>query len=225
MTKVHETTGSRCARPRGYANMMALCVMPNRPSPSTNRPALTESEIRAVTIGELTPLNGRVVVAGYDPRWPDLFALEAAKIRTALGSRALRIEHTGSTAVPDLPAKPIIDILLVVADSADESAYVPVLTDAGYVLRIREPGWHQHRMFNAVDGAINLHVFSLDCPEIGRVLSFRNWLRRNAADRELYARTKIELAARTWQFVQNYADAKAAVIDAIMTRAVAADGR
>jgi GrpB-like predicted nucleotidyltransferase (UPF0157 family) len=201
--------------------MKVICVMPTRPSPSTNRSPLTESDIRAVTVGELTPLNGQVLIADYDPRWPFLFALEATKLRTALGSRALQIEHTGSTAVPDLPAKPIIDILLVVADSADESAYESMLAEAGYVLRIREPGWHQHRMFNAVDAAVNLHVFSSDCPEIDRILLFRDWLHRNAADRQVYARTKIELAARTWQFIQNYANAKAHVIDTILTRALA----
>jgi GrpB-like predicted nucleotidyltransferase (UPF0157 family) len=199
--------------------------MPHRPPSSPARPALTEPEIRAVTVGELTPLDGRLMLADYDPRWPGLFALEAAKLRTALGSRALQIEHTGSTAVPELPAKPTIDTLLVIADSANESAYAPQLASAGYVLRIRESGWHEHRMFNALDRAVNLHVFSSGCPEIERMLVFRDWLRRNAADRELYARTKIELAARTWRFVQNYADAKASVIDTIMTRAMSSDGR
>ena len=125
-----------------------------------------------------------------------LFEREADRIRAVLGSRALRIEHTGSTSVPGLAAKPIIDILLVVADSADEGAYLPALEAAGYVLRIREPDWHEHRMFKGPDTEVNLHVFSSGCPEIDRVLMFRDWLRTHAADRDLYARTKLALARR-----------------------------
>ncbi len=83
----------------------------------------------------------------YDPAWPCLFEREAQRIRGALGERALMVEHVGSTSVPGLAAKPIIDILLVVADSADEASYVPDLEAVGYVLRIREPEWHQHRVF------------------------------------------------------------------------------
>ena len=136
-----------------------------------------------------------------------------------LGSRALRIEHAGSTSVPGLAAKPIIDLLLVVADSAQEDAYAPALEAAGYVLRIREPNWYQHRMFKGPDTDINLHVFSSGCPEIDRMLVFRDWLRSNAADRDLYARTKVALAQKEWKYVQNYADAKIVVIEEIIARA------
>ena len=76
-------------------------------------------------------------------------------------------------------------------------------------------------MFKGPDTDVNLHVFSAGCVEIDRVLRFRDWLRQNAADRDLYARTKRDLAQRSWKYVQNYADAKAAVIDQIMTRALA----
>jgi GrpB-like predicted nucleotidyltransferase (UPF0157 family) len=107
----------------------------------------------------------------------------------------------------------------VVADSADESAYVPALEAAGYVLRIREPHWYEHRVFKGPDMDINLHVFSLDCPEIDRMLLFRDWLRSNASDRRLYERTKRELARRDWKYTQNYADAKTTVITEILTRA------
>src|SRR5262249_15012472 len=133
-------------------------------SPSQHT-AQTEEQIRAYTIGELTPLRSKIVVAEYDPRWPALFQREATRIREALGERALRIEHTGSTAVPGLAAKPIIDILLVVSSSADENAYVPDLERMGYILRIREESWHEHRMFNSGDSDVNLHVFSTECPE------------------------------------------------------------
>lgn len=167
----------------------------------------------------LKPLSRRILIVDYDPRWPELFGREADRIRAVLGRLALRIEHTGSTSVPGLAAKPIIDLLLVVADSADEDAYVLALEAAGYVLRIREPHWHEHRMFNGPDSEINLHVFSSGCPEIDRVLMFRDWLRANAADRELYARTKLALAQKEWRHVQDYADAKTVVIEEILARA------
>ncbi len=110
-------------------------------------------------------------------------------------------------------------MLLVVADSADEPAYVPALEAAGYVLRVREPDWHEHRMFTSPEIAINLHVYSPDCAEIERMLLFRDWLRSNDADRRLYKRTKRELAAQTWEYTQNYADAKTAVVEEIIGRA------
>jgi GrpB-like predicted nucleotidyltransferase (UPF0157 family) len=132
------------------------------------------------------------------------------------------MEHAGSTSVPGLVAKPILDMLLVVADSADEDAYVPALEAAGYALRIRETDWYEHRMFNGPDTEINLHVFSAGCPETERMLTFRDWLRGNAADRDLYARTKLALAQDEWKCVQDYADAKTAVVEEIIARARAA---
>ena len=110
-------------------------------------------------------------------------------------------------------------MLLVVIDSADEDAYVRDLVATGYVLRIRETNWFEHRMFNGPDTEINLHVFSSGCPEIDRMLIFRDWLRCNAADRALYANTKLALAQEEWKYVQNYADAKTAVIEEILARA------
>jgi GrpB-like predicted nucleotidyltransferase (UPF0157 family) len=158
-------------------------------------------------------------IADYDPLWPELFNAEAARIRAALGSRALRIEHCGSTSVPGLIAKPVIDIVLEVTSSADESAYVPALRAAGYVLHICEPEWYEHRLFKGPGTDINLHVFSSGCAETDRMLRFRDWLRNNAADRDLYARTKLDLAGRDWKSVQNYADAKTPVVEEITGRA------
>jgi GrpB-like predicted nucleotidyltransferase (UPF0157 family) len=155
----------------------------------------------------------------YDPQWPELFQREAARIREALACLALQVEHAGSTSVPGLAAKPVIDIVLVVSDSSDESAYVPALESAGYTLRIRESNWYEHRMFKGPDSDINLHVFSSGCPEIDRMLRFRDWLRSNAVDRDLYARTKLALALKKWESVQNYADAKTAVVQEILARA------
>lgn len=171
------------------------------------------------TIGDQKPFFGRIVLVDYDPQWPELFEREAGRIRAALAAQALRIEHAGSTSVPGLAAKPVLDVLLVVADSGDEGSYLPALESAGYRLRIREPGWHQHRMFKGLDTEVNLHVFSSGCPEIDRMLLFRDRLRNHPADRDLYARTKRALAQQEWKYVQHYADAKTAVIEEIIARA------
>ena len=180
---------------------------------------LTEEQIRAAQVGELAPLVGPIQIVDYDPEWPRLFEHEAERVQATLGDRVLLIEHVGSTSVPGLAAKPRIDMLLVVANSADESAYVPALEAAAYVLSIREPDWYEHRMFKGPDTDINLHVFSPGCSEIERMLLFRNWLRSNASDRALYERTKRELARKDWKYTQNYADAKTAVVEEILTRA------
>jgi GrpB-like predicted nucleotidyltransferase (UPF0157 family) len=170
-------------------------------------------------------LAGPVHLSDYDPAWPVQFEAESKRIREALRQTALAIDHTGSTSVPGLAAKPIIDMLLTVKDSADESTYEPPLAALGYLLIVREPAWFQHRMFKGQNPVVNLHVFSAGCDEIGRVLLFRDWLRENAADRELYERTKRALALKTWHHMQDYADAKTAVIKAILRRAEANSAR
>ena len=164
----------------------------------------------------------KIQLSAYDPRWPELFEREAARIRAALTAHLVSIEHVGSTSVPDLVAKPVIDLLLVVADSAKEAMYAPDLQRAGYRLQLREPQWNEHRLFKGPDTEINLNVFSAGCPEIQRMLRFRNWLRINAADRALYARAKRTLAAKAWPRVDDYAAAKTAVVEAILGRAMAA---
>ena len=181
---------------------------------------LREANLDAVTVGERKRLDGPVMLSEYDPSWPELYAREEERIRAALGDRALLVEHVGSTSVPGLPAKPIVDIVLAVADSADEESYVPVLEAAGYVLRIREPEWFEHRLFKGPDAEIGLHVFSAGCVEIERMLAFRDHLRADDTDRELYLRRKRELAARTWRYVQHYADAKSEVVEEILARAL-----
>ena len=174
--------------------------------------------LKQVTIGPPEPLNGKILLEEYRPEWPALFQRERRRIRAALGREDAAVEHVGSTSVPGLCAKPILDLLLLVEDAADEAAYVPLLERAGYTLRIREPDWYQHRLLKGADPAVNLHVFSLGCEEADRMLRFRDWLRSHDADRDLYAAEKRRLAEQTWQYVQNYADAKSAVIAGIFRR-------
>jgi GrpB-like predicted nucleotidyltransferase (UPF0157 family) len=181
-----------------------------------------EEQMQATRIGNLHLHNAPIQLMEYRSEWPALFLREAERVRTALGECVLMLEHVGSTSVLGLAAKPIIDMLLAVADSADERAYVPAMEDAGYVLRIREPDWHQHRLLKGPDTNINLHVFSVGCPEIDRMLLFRDRLRSDEADRDLYARTKRELAKQNWKYVQNYADAKTSVVEEIIARGRAA---
>jgi GrpB-like predicted nucleotidyltransferase (UPF0157 family) len=187
-------------------------------------PQTRDEYMSAVTIGERRRVDGPIHLADYDPSWPILYEREAARIRALLGERVLLLEHAGSTSVPGLAAKPIIDIVLGVADPADEPAYVPSIETGGYVLRIREPDWLEHRVFKGPDTDVNLHVFAADSPEIERMLAFRDRLRTHPDERDRYLSTKRELAARHWTFVQDYADAKGEVVEAIIARALADRG-
>ncbi|GAA4881553.1 GrpB family protein [Saccharopolyspora cebuensis] len=182
-----------------------------------DRPPTSDADLRERTVGEAPPHEAPIALAEYDPRWPGRFAGEAERIRRALGP--VRVEHVGSTSVPGLCAKPVLDVLLVVADSAAERDYVPALEAAGYALRIREPDWFEHRMLTRADPAVNLHVFSAGAAEIDRMLRFRDRLRAHDADRDAYARAKRDLARRTWRHVQHYAEAKTAVVEDILGRA------
>jgi GrpB-like predicted nucleotidyltransferase (UPF0157 family) len=181
-------------------------------------PRGTEEYLAAVTLGERKPLNSTIHLAPYDPRWPSEFTQLANRIRAALGERVLLLEHVGSTSVPGLSAKPIIDIVLGVADSADECSYVPSLEGGGFVLRIREPNWFEHRLLKTPGTDGNLQVFSAGSEEIGRMLAFRDWLRTHEEARLRYEETKRALAARTWRHVQDYADAKSGFVQEILAR-------
>ena len=173
---------------------------------------LREQDLASVTIG-LDRLDGPVTLVEPDPRWSELYEREAARIRGVLGDRALRIEHVGSTSVPGLIAKPIVDIALVVPDPADEPGYADALTAAGYRLRIRTPEWEEHRMFKGPDTDVNLHVFGPGSTEVERMVRFRDRLRSDPGARERYAAEKRALAGRRWAHVQYYADAKAPVVE------------
>lgn len=187
--------------------------------PDPHDTAAYAAALAEVTVGPPSPLTGPIGVRDYDNEWPAAYAREAARIIGALGKRVLRLEHVGSTSVPGLPAKPIIDMVLEVPDSSDEPAYVPDLEAAGYPLRIREPSWFEHRMLRDPDERVHLHVFSAGCPETARMVAFRDHLRTNAADRDLYVAVKRDLARHEWKYMQQYADAKTDVVAEIMARA------
>jgi GrpB-like predicted nucleotidyltransferase (UPF0157 family) len=177
-----------------------------------------EERLARAFVTEPPKLNSTITLVEYDPAWPELFRREEERIRAALGPVAVVVEHVGSTSVPGLVAKPIVDVVLGVPDSADEAAYVPALEAAGYVLRVREVEYG-HRLFNGPETDINLHVYQVGAEEIDAYLVFRDRLRAVPEERELYVRTKRELAARTWTYVQEYADAKSEVVAAILGRA------
>jgi GrpB-like predicted nucleotidyltransferase (UPF0157 family) len=163
--------------------------------------------------------NQQIYLAEPDPGWALEFADIEAAIRAALGLRALCVEHVGSTSIAGLVAKPIIDVLLLVADSSDEPDYVRDLEGAGFTLHIREPAWQEHRLFKGLSPDVHLHVFTTGSPEAERLLRFREWLRARPEEREIYARAKQDLAAREWEYVQDYADAKSTVVEEILARA------
>lgn len=161
-----------------------------------------------------------ITLAPYSPEWPAVFTRESERIQQALPLLSVDIHHTGSTSVPGLRAKPIIDITMAVPDSTDENAYLPALVEAGYEFVLREPDWFEHRLFRRTDPRVNLHVFTTGSSEIGRMLAFRDHLRVNSSDRALYASTKERLAERDWDTVQDYADAKSEVVEDILARAL-----
>jgi GrpB-like predicted nucleotidyltransferase (UPF0157 family) len=136
-----------------------------------------------------------IAIAAYDPIWPALFEELAARVRAALGDKALGVEHVGSTSVPGLAAKPVIDIALTVADPADESAYLSELEDAGFKLVIREPAWHQHRALKLPRPNANLHVWGPGCPEVERQRMFRQWLIDHPEDLVRYQDAKMAAAS------------------------------
>lgn len=182
----------------------------------------TDEEMAAIRVsGTVTPLNAQIYLAPYDPTWPAQYQVEAAKICAALGARAVALEHVGSTSIPGLSAKPIIDIILCVADSSDEDAYVPALTAQGYRLHLREPEWEQHRVMKGDNPMVNLHVFTVGSPELTRMVGFRDRCRRHPEELKLYQDAKQALAGQVWRHVQHYANAKAEVVEAIIARALA----
>lgn len=151
-----------------------------------------------------------------DPAWSARFAVERAKIVAALGVKAIRVDHIGSTSIPGIAAKPIIDIDLSVKDVDDEEDYLPALTTAGYQLRVREPG---HRMVRTTNLGVHVHCCTTGSDWERRHLLFRDWLRYDRADRVAYGELKNVLAQQDWPDMNAYAEAKSALIKEITARA------
>ncbi|WP_411731621.1 GNAT family N-acetyltransferase [Paeniglutamicibacter sp.] len=173
-----------------------LCVLPH--APLVRDPEPDDGSVEWI---HGAPAPAPVLIVAPSPAWPRDFTALAGAIRDTLGDRALAIEHLGSTSVPGLPAKPIIDVVLTVEDPDREERYVPLLEAAGFVFRLRETGWYRHRLLVAGPGsglpAANVHVFAPGCPETARMTAFRDWLRTHEADRLAYARIKRNTAAAT----------------------------
>ena len=168
-----------------------------------------------------------IEVADPDPAWPQRYDDLAGRIRQALGWRVLQLEHVGSTSVPGLAAKPVIDIDLTVADPGREHDYVPALEAIGFRLVIREPWWYGHRTLRADEPPCNLHVFGFDSPELVRHRIFRDWLRGNPGERDRYAAAKRRAASEAnagGEHVMQYNARKQQVIREIYHRAFAAAG-
>lgn len=159
-----------------------------------------------------------LILADYDQAWADRFAIERVRILGALGGTAKRVEHVGSTAVPGLAAKPIVDILVAVDDPDEEDGYLRSLEQAGYVLRVREPG---HRMFRTPERDVHVHVWKAGSEDERRHLVFRDWLRQNPDDRVLYETVKRRFIGEKLTDMNYYARAKGPIIEDIMRRAEA----
>ena len=155
-------------------------------------------------------------VVDYDERWPVVFAEHHERLIEALQGRPAEIEHIGSTSVPGLAAKPIVDIVVVVDDITAEENYLPQMLEAGYVLRVREPG---HRLVRTPELDVHVHIYGKGDPAVTNYLLLRDRLRADAGDRELYARTKLELIAQGFDDMNAYSDAKSEVIAGILKRA------
>jgi GrpB-like predicted nucleotidyltransferase (UPF0157 family) len=157
-----------------------------------------------------------LVLTDHDPRWPEAFAEHERRIRAALGPAAVLIEHIGSTSVPGLAAKPVIDVLVTVEDITAEEDYLPQLLAVGYVLRVREPG---HRLVRTPALDVHVHVMSHGDQAAEDYLLFRDRLRTDPEDRDLYERTKRALIEQDWSDTNAYAEAKSDVISGIKERA------
>ena len=159
------------------------------------------------------------------PEWPQRFEEIKNRLQKALGSFLIEVAHSGSTSVPGLPAKDIIDIDLTLKDAADEESYVKLLENAGFRFLLREPGWHQHRFFveDWPDAYhVNLHVWGPNCPEVIRHRIFRDWLLKTPSDLQLYAKVKREAAEQAviaGDSMMDYTQRKDKTIQEILERA------
>jgi GrpB-like predicted nucleotidyltransferase (UPF0157 family) len=163
---------------------------------------LNDAYLDAVLIGGREERH--VEIVDYDPSWPAAFEQHRQRILAAVGTVARTVEHIGSTAVPGLAAKPIVDIMVTVDDPNDEAAYLTPMQEAGYVLRVREVN---HRMFRTPDRDVHVHIWAAGGDDEERHLDFRDHLRSSPDDRHAYAVLKRSLEGR-WEDVNYYAEAK-----------------
>ncbi len=162
-----------------------------------------------------------VSVVDPDPTWAEQAAGLVKVVEAALGGRPATVEHVGSTSVPGLAAKPLLDLLLTVPDPDDEDAYVPALEAQGFVLAVREPWWQGHRLLRHRTPRTNLHVFGAESAEAARMRLFRDWLRAHPDDRALYAdakRAASAAASDAGEHVMQYNARKQAVVRDIYSR-------
>jgi len=163
-------------------------------------------------------------VQAHDEGWREQFAEVGRVLTKSIGDLALSICHVGSTSVPGLVAKPVIDADLTVLDVEDEHSYVPQLEAAGFSLIFRDVmSGDPHRQLTFARPNTNLHVWSPGAIEPQRHLVFTDWLRTNAADRERYNAAKA--VASAGDGAARYNDLKAAVVYDIYERAFIADPR
>lgn len=158
-------------------------------------------------------------VVDYDASWPEIFLYHQGRMRTALGAADVEVEHIGSTSVPGLAAKPIVDILITVDDITAEEDYLAPLLATGYELRTREPG---HRLVRTPARDVHVHILQRGDHAADNYLLFRNRLRADTDDRALYEDTKRALLNQGFDDMNAYSDAKTNVIAGIMSRALSA---
>ncbi|QNE43815.1 GrpB family protein [Frigoribacterium sp. NBH87] len=211
---------------------------PDAPSPRPRRPRTPRRP--DVTALELVGGPERVTVTLHEPdeAWAATYLehrariLDAVRASPAAGSDddddgfgdgenrgtapSVDVEHIGSTSVPGLAAKPIVDVVVAVDDITAEEDHVERLIAAGYELRVREPG---HRLVRTPERDVHVHLYERGHPAVDDYLLLRDRLRSDDADRALYESTKRELLDRDWSDMNDYADAKTAVVEAIKARA------
>jgi GrpB-like predicted nucleotidyltransferase (UPF0157 family) len=194
--------------------------------PDITAAKLVDSDPEGVQRVSRRPLKV-IEIVEYQDSWQQDFAVISSQIRAALGERSLSIDHIGSTSVPGLPAKDIIDVNLIVDDATDEDAYIPALERAGFQFLFREPNWHQHRFLGLEKPYANIHVFGKDSTEPAKMLVFRDYLREHEDEQALYARAKRDAAEASrlgGETVMQYNGRKEKVVREILQRAFKAHG-
>jgi GrpB-like predicted nucleotidyltransferase (UPF0157 family) len=166
--------------------------------------------------------GGLIVLVPYDPRWCSDFEQESASVRAALGDLLMALHHIGSTAIPGIVAKPVVDMLAVVTDVVLLDTRAHLLEDLGYEA-MGEFGIEGRRYFrkNSKEGARThqIHAFAGGAPEIDRHLAFRDYLRGHPDEAQQYENLKLELARHFITDTASYTDGKTEFIREIERRA------